>query len=399
VNIKTNNQPTTINSSELQTGTKGGQATSSSTSSGSTTMAELMGKSKSTYNKLQKGAELQGRITKLTAKEILVDINAKAEAVVLEKDKRLLRNLLSNLKVGDTVTVQILNPESDQGNPVVSLRRFMDDAVWIKLEKLQADQTANTVIVNEITRGGYLVSTATGVSGFLPNSHTSFVTPGTEGMNQNPQELQGKKLEVYILELNRQAHKIIFSQKQIMKDVDFQKAIAGFSVGDKLSPVISNVTNFGLFVVMHNKDGMQLDGLIHISEVSWDDVEDLQALYKSGTTVDAVIIGIDKDAKRIDLSIKRLTKDPFEELISGVALEQKVSGTVASITSHAVFLEIPSIAQKEKTISGIIRKDKIPPNVSFEVGDSVTATVSQIETKRHRLILIPVLQAKPIGYR
>lgn len=387
-NEKRKTKNTTDNVSDI--GQKSGNATS---------MAELMSKANKTFTKLQKGAEIQGIITKLTSKEILVDIDAKSEAVVLEKDKRLLRNLLSNLKVGDTVTVQILNPESDQGNPVVSLRRFMDDAVWVKLEKLQKDQTPVIVTVNEITRGGYLVSTDSGISGFLPNSHTSFVTPATDGMNQNPQDLQGKKLDVFILELNRQAHKIIFSQKQIMKDVDFQNAVREFSIGNKLSPVISNVTNFGLFVVLHNKDGMQIDGLIHISEISWDDVADLQALYKSGATVDVVIIGIDKDSKRVDLSIKRLTKDPFEELIYGITLEQKVTGIVANITSHAVFLDIPSPSKKDAMVTGIIRKDKIPPNISFEVGESVTATVSQIETKRHRLILVPVLQAKPIGYR
>ena len=108
----------------------------STTTKKATSMADLMKSVNSNFIVPRKGESLEGTITKLTSSEILVDIGAKTEATVLEKDKRLLKNLLNQLKVGDKVTVSVLNPESDMGNSVVSLRRFAEDRVWVELEDL-----------------------------------------------------------------------------------------------------------------------------------------------------------------------------------------------------------------------------------------------------------------------
>ena len=158
-------------------------------------MAELMATHKTSFVNVSKGQVISGLVTKLTSGEILVDIGAKTEAVVMEKDKRILRSLLSSLKIGDKVTVSVLNPESDFGNPVVSLRRFNDDRVWIKLEELRQSKEQVVVTVGELTRGGFLVSTKDGMSGFMPNSQTTFL--------QNPQELVGKEIKATVIELNR----------------------------------------------------------------------------------------------------------------------------------------------------------------------------------------------------
>src|SRR3989344_3404159 len=126
-------------------------------------MADLLDSHKSSFVSIKKGDNVPGTITKLTASEILVDVGAKTEAVVLEKDKNILHALLASLKVGDSVDVSILNPESDQGNPVVSLRRFMDEKVWGVLEKTRNDQVKLDVTVTDITKGGFLVTTPDGV--------------------------------------------------------------------------------------------------------------------------------------------------------------------------------------------------------------------------------------------
>src|SRR3990172_4400023 len=133
-------------------------------------MAELMAKTQSSIRSFKKGEVVTGTITKLTSSEILIEIGAKTEAVVLEKDKNLLRSLLSTLKAGDKVNVSVLNPESDQGNPVVSLRRFMDEKHWGALDKLKNEEQTLEVVITELTKGGFLVTTTDGMSGFLPNS-------------------------------------------------------------------------------------------------------------------------------------------------------------------------------------------------------------------------------------
>ncbi|MDE2589766.1 MAG: hypothetical protein KGL95_08900, partial [Patescibacteria group bacterium] len=133
------------------------------TSSKATSMAELMAKHTSPFVTVHKGDVVKGTITKLTPSEILLDINAKTEAVVLEKDRNLVRALMSMLKVGDIVDAQVLNPESETGNTVVSLRRFIDEKLWEHLGKLQKDHEKVDVTVKAQTKGGYLVETPMGI--------------------------------------------------------------------------------------------------------------------------------------------------------------------------------------------------------------------------------------------
>lgn len=260
-------------------------------------MADLMKSAKTQFVSPKKGESIQGTITKLTSSEILVDIGAKTEAQVLEKDKRILKTILSLLKVGDKVSVSVLNPESDYGNPVVSLRRFIDDKLWEKLATIQKEKTILDVKVIESTRGGFVVETNEGITGFLPNSHMQHTDP-------NP---FGKTFKVSLLEVDRSVRKIIFSQKQ----------------------------TFG--------------------------------------------------------------KDEFEKAVKDLKPDQKIDSIIASIAPFGVFVSIP--INENKSLEGVIRKEKIPPGVSYNVGDKVQTIVSEIDTKNHKIFLVPYLAEKPIGYR
>lgn len=347
-------------------------------------MADLMKSVKTNFVSPQKGQILEGVITKLTSTEILVDIGAKTECVVLEKDKNILRSLLSSLKVGDKVTVSVLNPESDFGNAVVSLRRFNDEKVWIKLEALHKSKEQIDATVDEITRGGFLVSTKDGFSGFMPNSQVSFL--------ENSQSLLSKIIKVSVIELNRPLKKIIFSQKAGMGSEDFDKAIKALKIGQKIKTIISNVAPFGIFTYI-KFDSTVVEGFIHISEVSWEKTITIPDIYQKDEEIEVEILNFDKEAKRINLSIKNLTKDPFEEKLKSFQKDQKVSGTVYKILSSGILITLG------EGIEGFIKKDKIPPTQSFAEGSPITATVVEVDTKRHRVALVPVLTEKPIGYR
>lgn len=357
---------------------------SSTKSNKSLTMAELMARHTTSFVSPKKGEVLQGVITKLTAAEILVDIGAKTEAVVLEKDKSILRNLLTNLKIGDKVTVGILNPESDLGNPVVSLRRFIDDKLWVRLDQLQKEKQVLEVVIDQVTKGGFLVTTKDGISGFLPNSHTLFL--------ESSQNLVGQTLKAVILELNKSLHKIIFSQKAAMGDEDFEKAIKGLKTDEKIESVISNIAPFGIFTSIQVGED-HIEGFVHISEVSWEKTEDIAKDYKLGDKITTLITGFDKQSKRVNLSIKRLIPDPFSEKLKEYTKDRKVTGTVSKVLSSGVLLDL------EKGVEGFIRKEKIPPTVTYKAGASVEAVVSEVDSKKHRVLLVPVLKEKPIGYR
>lgn len=350
-------------------------------SSKSSTMEQLLARQKSSFVTFRKGDTVKGKITKITPSEILVDIDAKTHAVVLEKDKRLLRSLLSLLKVGDEVTVTVLNPESDLGHPVVSLRRFLEEATWKKLEQLAKEQKKIEVIVAGVTRGGFLATTKEGVSGFLPNSQSA---SGTIAV--------GQTIPAFILELDRLSKKVIFSQKTKMSEKEFEGFAKKLKRGEKVEATVTTLTPFGVFVSVPLGDEKLLDGLIHISEISWDKVSNVSDMFVIGETKEAVVIGFDKKARRVDLSIKRLTLDPFEKITSEFRVDQRITGKVSKILPAGVVLELDGV-------EGFIRKEKIPPNLVYEVGQEVKTTVSEIDLKRHRIVLTPVLKEKPIGYR
>ncbi len=358
-------------------------------SSKATSMAELMGKTKTSFNTFSKWDNVKGTITKLTPSEILIDINAKAEAIVFEKDKGILRNFLNALHVGDVVDVMILSPESDTGNPVVSLRRFMDDKLWDVIAKKQEKQEQVEVTVLESTKGGLVVETKEKVSGFLPNSQTTFV--------ENPQDLVGKIIPAYVIEINRKDHKVVFSQRRPVTDEAFVAAIKGIKIGEKVKGTVSAITPFGLFVSF-TKGDVQLDGLVHISEIAWEHTDDIAGMFSVGQELELAVVRIDRETKRIDLSLKRLTEDPFSVISKRYPADQKVKAKVIKVLNTGVSVVI-SDTETGEDIEGFIRKEKIPPTVTYTAGQEITATVVEIDSRRHKILLVPVLKEKPIGYR
>lgn len=359
-------------------------------------MAELMAKQKQTVVGVHKGDNIKGHITKLSSSQVMVDIGGKAEAIVLEKDRKNMRTILSTLKVGDEVMVGVLNPESDLGIPVVSLRRFLDNISWSEVEKAHEDKSTVTVTVTEITKGGAVVLTKSGLVGFLPQSHIQF--------SQNQQLSVNKKLELSVIELNRKDNRIIFSQKSTISEETFDKILTSFPIGTKVSVSIANITSFGLFVTVPitgqnisknsvQGDITQIDGLIHISEVNWEKTTELNSLFTVGQTIEAVVINSDKEARRLDLSIKQLTADPFTAIAEKYPVDKRISGTVSQLVDGNVHISLGD------DVEGIIRKEKIPPTTQYNVGDKVNAVVSEVDSRRRRITLLPVLLEKPIGYR
>ena len=375
-------------------------STKPSINSGSKTpaksMAELMAAHTVSFKTFHKGDAVSGVVTKLTKNEILVDIQAKSLAVVLEKEKALMNTLLSRLTLGDTVEVTVLNPESDMGNPVVSLRRFLSNVSWAQLDKALKSEEQLSVRVTDVTKGGLVVMTDSGLSGFLPNSH----------VNAGDQLSVNKQVKVRVIEINRADNKIIFSQKlTISKDL-FESAIKQLKVGESVSVNVMNVVQFGVFVSvpiagMKNVEGLDLnlDGLIHISEISWEKVEEIGQRFISGQQITAKIIGFDKNTRRVDLSMKQLTDHPFTLLLEKYPVDKKVSGEVIKIDENGVHVLVDDPSTSSGQVEGLIRKDKIPPTVSFSEGQKINATVSEIDKRRRKIYLLPVLLDKPIGYR
>jgi small subunit ribosomal protein S1 len=348
-------------------------------------MAQLLAKHQNKFVTLKKGESIKAKLTKLTPNEILVDAGAKTEAVVLERDKRIIGTIMQLFKVGDTVEVNVLNPESESGQAIVSLRRYLGNLAWEKLETLQKKSEQVEVTIKDSGKAGYVVDTAFGVSGFLPQSHVAFTQDGL-----NP----GQTVKARVLELNRPDNKVIFSQKQSLSDEEFAALSKQYKIGEKMKVTVSTITPFGIYVVLpKKKDGTDLEGFIHISETSWDKVNDLSELFASGQEIEAVLTKFDTETKRISLSVKRLTADPFETLIEKYPMDTKVRGTVSAIEDGDVIFTFGEGAE------GVLRKDKIAPGTTYTEGQEVNLTIADHDKRKHRILVSPVLLEKPMGYR
>lgn len=352
-------------------------------------MADLMAKHGKDVQPLKKGQEVTGVITKLSNSDIMMQIDGKTDVIVMEKERKLHKQLTTLLKAGDKVTATVLYPESDEGYPMVSLRHFMAEKMLAEVDVFAKSGEKLTATITDSTKGGLLVEADNGITGFLPNSH--IVSKQVE---------VGQKIQVHIAEVKKDVKKVVFSQKQALTTDDFKSLAATYKAGTKVEGIISGITTFGMFVSLPFRKGEEdttVDGLIHISEVSWEKVADLQSLFRLGQKVEAIVIGVDPRSKRIDLSMKRLTKDPFQSIIDAFPLEKKVQGTVIEMTELGLVLDLGEI--DGVAVEGLIKKDKIPAATTYEKGQSVTATVVSVDSKKRKVMLTPVLLEKPLMYR
>ncbi len=359
--------------------------TSKSNSNQSSPMGQLLAKHQNKFVTLKKGESIKAKITKLTPNEIVVDAGTKTEAIVLERDKRIVQTIMKLFKVGDTVEVNVLNPEAENGQSVVSLRRYLGNLAWEKLEELQKKSEQLEITIKDASKAGYVVDTAFGVSGFLPQSHVAFSSDGLSG---------GQTVKARVLELNRIDNKVIFSQKQSLSAEEFETLTKQYKVGETLKVTVTTITPFGIYVALpKKKETTELEGFIHISETSWDKVADLNELFTPGQEIEAVLTRTDTETRRVSLSIKRLTADPFETLIEKYPVDTKVKGTVTGIIDGDVIFSFGEGAE------GVLKKDKIAPGTSYSEGQAVNLTIADHDKRKHRILVSPVLLEKPMGYR
>ncbi len=242
--------------------------------------------------------------------------------------------------------------------------------------------------MKDISKAGYVVDTAFGVSGFLPQSHVAYTQDGL-----NP----GQTVKARVLELNRSDNKVIFSQKQSLSAEEFSALAKQYKVGEKMKVTVTTITPFGIYVALpktkDTKIENELEGFIHISEISWDKVIDLGDLFEVGEEIEAALTKFDNETRRISLSIKRLTTDPFETFMKEYPVDTRIQGIVTAIENGDVLFSFGEGAE------GILRKDKIPPAMNYTEGQEVNLTISDYDRRKHRILVSPVLLEKPMGYR
>ena len=350
------------------------------------TMADLLAKNESSIKNLSTGQRIKGKVIQKLSKSLIVDISGKAEGVVMEKAFAEAREYISRLKVGDEVTVTVLVPEMRDGSTLLSLRDAVSQASWQAVEDAYKEKTEVAVYAKGVSGAGISVD-VNGISGFVPMSQVS------KELSKDASSLVGKYFKAKVIEVDRLKNKLVLSEREVTdaKDIALaKKALENIKDGDILEGIVTTIANFGCFVKI-DVEKSEIEGLVHISELSWGKVAHPSSLYKVGSKVKVKVIGT-KDGK-LALSIKHAGKDPWIKAGEKYKAEDRISGKVTKVTDFGNFVEL------EPGIEGLVHITKIPPGKRFSVGDQVNCYIEEIDPKSRKISLGLVLTEIPVGYK
>ena len=343
-------------------------------------MADLLAKQDKQSLNLQRGQEVEGKIVAILEFEVVLDLHSKSEGILTKKD--LSPEQLANLKVGDQLQVFVIRTENESGQVVVGLHRISNKASnsprWAKFETLKHSGSTISGKALEINRGGLIIE-ANGIRGFLPTSQISISDAG------KLEDLLGKDLDLTVIEVDANQNRLIFAQKQTISP-ETKKKLESLKEGSDIKGVIKSVMPFGL--VITTEDG--LDGLVHISEASWEKIEDLSSIYSEGQEVSAKVLSVDKTSGKINLSLKALEKDPFEEKAAELELDDIVKVEIAKVTSNGIYVTLPN--GLEATLNA--------PEGEYNQGESVTVTIDNVDTQKRKITVSPfITSTKDLIYK
>lgn len=344
------------------------------------TMDDLLANADAAVKQLTVGEIITGKVLSLRKHEVLIDLGAQGVGFVPRREVGFSRAL----NEGDEVTASVVDPELDNGYSLLSLRKAAKDRGWEEVAAKQESGEIIEVTPYDANRGGMLVEYE-GVRGFLPVSQLSAEHYPRVGSSDKDEILQrlnsliGKELKVRILDSDRKANKLIFSEKEAIKD-GLAKRFQSLKIGDTVTGVVTGVVDYGAFV---NVDG--IEGLIHISEISWERVSNPADYVKVGETVEAKIISIDKD--RLSLSIKQLTQDPWLDEVEKFKTGETVEGTVTRITPFGAFVQISPAVEALVHVSELGEGENADPEKVFMLNERKKFVILDIEKESRKISL------------
>ena len=356
---------------------------------------------------LRRGDIVEGIVMRADsgAEGILLNVGHKAEGHVPSNEMRSMSTEdVAQLSVGDTVLAMVIRGETDEGSAILSVDRAAGEVGWKTLQDaLDANERVEGTIIG-FNRGGAIVMTEN-VQGFVPMSQLASVSrerarnaaqaPSGDRAEQQPEQESpdiGRTIELKVLELNRGRNRAILSERQATQEVREErkaKLIDELTEGEVRRGRVTGISTFGAFIDLGGADG-----LIHISELSWSNVNSPGDVVKAGQELDVMVLRVDAEQKKIALSLKRLQPEPWETVEERYAVGDVVDGVVTKLTDFGAF------ARVEDAVEGLIHISELAPRIVnhprevVREGDAVRLKVLRIEPERRRLGL-SLKQADP----
>jgi len=344
------------------------------------TMKDVIGNIDESMVNINSGDVVKGKVISVTEDEVLVNIGYMTDGVIakeeISNEKEI--NPMDILKVDDEIFVYIMKVNDGEGNVQLSKKRADSLKVWDKLQAILDEDKTLEITINEIVKGG-ATANVEGIRAFIPASQMS------NAYIEDLQEFKGKTLEVKVIELDKETKKLVLSRKAIEKEESEVKGNVvwdSLKKGEKRKGVITRLAKFGAFVDLGG-----VDGLIHVSELSWKRVTEPSEIVSVGEEVEVTVLDFDREKSRISLGLKAAAGNPWNNISSTYKTNDIVEGTVVRIMDFGAFVQLPS------GIDGLVHLSEISEDriekVSdvLKVGDVVKVKIGDINEKDRRISL------------
>jgi len=357
------------------------------------TMADLMSQFEDKIVIPKRGDVVTGVVTNVGRKMLQVDIGAKTEGIVTDKEFAIARDYIVELKPGQKIDVMVVSEENNQGQVMLSLKRAALDSKWDFFQDALDKNKIMDAKGLEVNKGG-LIAVINGVRGFVPSSQFGKALVGKFS------ELKGVTFQVRAIEVDREKNRLIFSERHVSEADELankEKALHQVDVGGSYEGVVSGVMHFGLFVTVEipveNKIIGHVEGLVHISEISWEKVTHPRDYHRVGDRIKVKVLGIDEKTNKLNLSIKQLSDDPWTGIEDRYQPGTTLTGIVSRVENFGVFVNV------EEGIDGLIHSSKLTAGQTLTKGDSVTVHVESVSAQQKRMSLSLVMTQLPVEYR
>lgn len=338
----------------------------------------------------QVGETITGKIISASKSEVKLDINGVMTGIIRGRELYFDASDYAKLPAGEEIEATVIDTDNENGELELSFRHAGEQKAWINLQESYSSKTNMKVRVLDANKGGLIVSLGQ-ITGFLPVSQLAPENyPRVSGGDKTKileklKTLVGSELEVRVMTLDEEEKKLIVSEKDAWQDKQ-KDIISRYQVSSVVEGSITAITGFGLFINFDNN----LEGLIHISELAWQRIDDINELYKIGDTIKAEIISI--DGSKIFLSAKKLIDDPWKNVGKKYAVGQKVTGLVLKVNPFGLFVEL------DNDIHGLAHISQLSLNPGQKITDTYTPntqaefTIISLEPENHRLGLANVVK-------
>jgi small subunit ribosomal protein S1 len=332
-----------------------------------------------TIHPFQEGDVVTGHVVRIDNDEVLVDIGYKSEGVIPVGELSIRKSVdpSDEVSLGEEVDALVLTKEDQDGRLILSKKRARFEKAWRRIEAAAESGEPVEGQVIEVVKGGLIIDL--GVRGFLPASLVDIRRV------PNLDEYMGQAIECKVIELNRSRNNVVLSRRAVLEEQrkeDRERILDRLQPGQVVEGVISNIVDFGAFVDL---DG--IDGLIHISELSWSHVNHPSEILSIGDTVSVKVLDIDRQRQRISLGLKQTQEDPWQRVVNTYNIGDELEGTVTKVVTFGAFVEILDGVEGLVHISELAQHHVENPREIIQPGDPVRVKILEIDADRRRLSL------------